>query len=62
MVKVYQSGTDNCLGRGTVNYSSAELREIMGLGTDKAAARFPDRPSEVIHQDNYAHMETEVSE
>ena len=34
----------------------------MGLGTDKAAARFPDRPSEVIHQDNYAHMETEVSE
>ena len=62
VVKVYQSGTDNCLGRGTVNYSSAELREIMGLGTDKAAARFPDRPSEVIHQDNYAHMETEVSE
>ncbi len=41
VVKVYQSGTDNCLGRGTVNYSSAELREIMGLSTEKAASRFP---------------------
>ena len=62
VVKVYQSGTDTCLGRGTVNYSSAELREIMGLTTSKAAARFPGRPPEVIHQDNYAHIETEVSE
>ena len=62
VVKIYQSGTDSCLGRGTVNYSSAELREIAGLTTAKAAARFPGRPPEVIHQDNYAHIETEVSE
>ncbi len=62
VVKVYKSGTDSCLGRGTVNYSSAELREIMGLPSSKAAARYPGRPPEVIHQDNYAHFETEVSE
>lgn len=62
VVKVFRSGTDTCLGRGTVNYSSAELREIMGLPTSKAAARYPDRPSEVIHQDNYAHTGEEVSE
>lgn len=62
VVKVYRSGTDICIGRGTVNYSAAELREIMGLTTGKAAARFPGRPSEVIHQNNYAHIETEVSE
>ena len=62
VVKVYKSGTDICLGRGTVNYSAAELREIMGLTSAAAAARYPDRPAEVIHQDNYAHMEQEVSE
>ncbi len=62
VVRVYRSGTEACLGRGTVNYSAAELREIMGLTTAKAAARFPGRPPEVIHQDNYAHFETEVSE
>ena len=56
------AGTDSCLGRGTVNYSAAELREIAGQPTSKAAARFPGRPPEVIHQDNYAHIETEVSE
>ncbi len=62
VVKVYKSGTDTCLGRGTVNYSAAELREIMGQPTSKATASFPGRPAEVIHQDNYAHMEQEVSE
>ncbi len=62
VVKVFRSGTDSCLGRGTVNYSAAELREIAGQPTSKAAARFPGRPPEVIHQDNYAHIETEVSE
>ena len=62
VVKVYKSGTDCCLGRGTVNYSAAELREIRGLTSAAAAARYPDRPAEVIHQDNYAHMEQEVSE
>ena len=62
VVRVYRSGTDMCLGRGTVNYSSAELREIMGLSSAKAAASFPGKPPEVIHQDNYAHIETEVSE
>ena len=62
VVRVYRSGTDCCLGRGTVNYSSAEIREIAGLSTAGAAARFPGRPPEIIHQDNYAHIETEVSE
>ena len=62
VVKVYRSGSDTCLGRGTVNCSGAQLREIMGLSTAQASGRFPGLPQEVIHQDNYAHFETEVSE
>ena len=50
------------LGRGIVNYSSAELKNIAGLSSAEAAARCPGRPPEVVHQDNWAYTETEGTE
>ena len=54
VVNVYLAGGGGLLGRGTVNYSSAELREIAGLSTAAAEGQFPGRPAEVIDQDNWA--------
>jgi len=40
------------LGKGKVNFSSEELRKILGLNTNEIKKRYPDRPPEVIHRDN----------
>ena len=54
VVNVYLSGGGGLLGRGMVNYSSGELREIAGLSSAAAEGQFPGRPPEVIDQDNWA--------
>ena len=54
VVNVYLSGGGGLLGRGMVNYSSGELREIAGLSSAAAEGQFPGRPAEVIDQDNWA--------
>lgn len=54
VVNVYLSGAGELLGRGIVNYSSQEMREIAGLSSAAAEGQFPGRPPEVIHQDNWA--------
>ncbi len=59
VVRVYLAGGGDCLGRGVVNYSSAELRETMGLSSAEAEKQFPNRPPEVIHRDNWAYTEME---
>ena len=62
VVRVWLSGGGALLGRGIVNYSSQELKNIAGLSSAKAASRCPGRPPEVIHQDNWAYTEQEVTE
>lgn len=59
VVCVYQAGGGDLLGRGVVNYSSAELREVSGLSSSEAEMQFPNRPPEVIHRDNWAYTEME---
>ena len=61
-VRVWLSGGGALLGRGIVNYSSQELKNIAGLSSAEAASRCPGRPPEVIHQDNWAYTEQEVTE
>ena len=41
VVKVYRSGSDTCLGRGTVNCSGAQLREIMASQPPRPRDAFP---------------------
>lgn len=41
------------LGVGAVNYTAAELRQIMGKPTSEAERLFPGRPPEVIHRDDW---------
>lgn len=53
VVRVFRAGTDTCLGRGLVNYSAAEARELMGLHGGEAEGRFPGRKPELIHRDNW---------
>ena len=62
VVRVWLSGGGALLGRGIVNYSSTELKNIAGLSSAEAAARCPGRPPEVVHQDNWAYTETEGTE
>lgn len=62
VVRVWLSGGGALLGRGIVNYSSAELKNIAGLSSAEAAARCPGRPPEVVHQDNWVYTETEGTE
>ena len=62
VVRVWLSGGGALLGRGIVNYSSQELKNIAGLSSAEAASRCPGRPPEVIHQDNWAYTEQEVTE
>ena len=62
VVRVWLSGGGALLGRGIVNYSSSELKNIAGLSSAEAAARCPGRPPEVVHQDNWVYTETEVTE
>jgi len=40
------------LGKGKVNFSSEELKKILGKTTEEIKKLFPDRPPEVIHRDN----------
>ncbi len=62
VVRVWLSGGGALLGRGIVNYSSQELKNIAGLSSAEAAARCPGRPPAVIHQDNWAYTEQEGTE
>ncbi len=40
------------VAKGRVNFSSSELRKIVGKTTEEIKKLFPDRPSEVVHRDN----------
>ncbi len=40
------------VGKGKVNFSSEELRKILGRTTEEIKKLFPGRPPEVIHRDN----------
>lgn len=49
----FKNGTGDVLGVGLVNYSSADIRKIMGLRTDQIAEQLGEKPyDEVIHRDN----------
>jgi glutamate 5-kinase len=41
------------IGKGIVNYSAAELREIKGLKTDAVRARLPRASEEAVHRDYF---------
>ena len=38
--------------KGKVNFSSEELKRLIGKTTEEIKKLFPDRPPEVIHRDN----------
>ncbi len=49
----FKNGNDEILGTGLVNYSSADIRKIMGLQTGRIRQVLGDKPyDEVIHRDN----------
>ena len=49
----FRNGSGDVLGVGLVNYSSSDIRKIMGLRTDQIAERLGQKPyDEVIHRDN----------
>jgi len=49
----FKNGTGDVLGKGIVNYSSADIRKIMGLKTGEIRKRLGDKPyDEVIHRNN----------
>ena len=51
----FKNGDSKILGTGLVNYSSADIRKIMGLQTRKIKERLGYKPyDEVIHRDNLA--------
>jgi glutamate 5-kinase len=41
------------VGKGIVEYSVREVRQVMGMRTDAVRERFPDSPDEVIHRDRF---------
>jgi glutamate 5-kinase len=41
------------IGKGIVNYSAAELREIKGLKTEEVRARLPRASEEAVHRDYF---------
>jgi glutamate 5-kinase len=40
------------LAKGKVNFSSKELKKILGKNSYEIRELFPERPTEVIHRDN----------
>ncbi len=40
------------IAKGKVNFSSEELKRILGKNSNEIRELFPDRPTEVIHRDN----------
>jgi len=49
----FKNGDDEIIGTGLVNYSSADIRKIMGLQTNKIEEQLGYKPyDEVIHRDN----------
>jgi glutamate 5-kinase len=49
----FKRGDDDILGKGLVNYSASEIRQIMGLRTNMIKRRLGHKPyDEVIHRDN----------
>ncbi len=50
---MFKNRGHQCLGTGLVNYTSAEIRAIMGLKTGQIKAKLGSKPyDEVIHRDN----------
>ncbi|NPA13730.1 MAG: glutamate 5-kinase [Aquificae bacterium] len=47
----------NIFAKGKVNFSSKELKKIIGKPTREIEKLFPNRPSEVIHKDNLLLLE-----
>ncbi|MDM8523483.1 glutamate 5-kinase [Desulfococcaceae bacterium HSG8] len=51
----FKNGDSEILGTGLVNYSSADIRRIMGLRTNEIKKLLGEKPyDEVIHRDNLA--------
>jgi glutamate 5-kinase len=49
----FKNGDDESLGAGLVNYSSSDIRKIMGLKTGRIRQVLGEKPyDEVIHRDN----------
>lgn len=49
----FKNGDDDVLGTGLVNYSAADIRQIMGLRTGQIEERLGHKPyDEVIHRNN----------
>ena len=42
----------NIFAKGKVNFSSKELKRVVGKTTEEITRIFPNRPAEVIHRDN----------
>ena len=51
-VSIALEGKGQIFARGKVNFSSEELKKILGKSTDQIRELFPNRPAEVIHRDN----------
>jgi glutamate 5-kinase len=47
------AGDGRAIGKGIVNYSAEELREIKGLKTDEVRARLPRASQEAVHRDYF---------
>jgi len=49
----FKNGRGDVLGKGIVNYSSADIRKIMGIRTADIKKKLGDKPyDEVIHRNN----------
>lgn len=60
LVDVVLRESGEILGRGVTNYSSQNLREVMGMSTSAIAKLYKDQKPEVIHRDNYVKLSEEV--
>jgi glutamate 5-kinase len=50
---VYVAGNGRPIGKGIVNYSADELRQIKGMKSDEVRARLPRATEEAVHRDYF---------
>ncbi len=51
-VSIALEGTGEIFAKGKVNFSSLELKKVLGKNSEQIKKLFPNRPTEVIHRDN----------
>ena len=51
-VSVALFGNGEIFAKGKVNFSSSELKKVLGKNSEQIKKLFPNRPTEVIHRDN----------